>query len=154
MTLCSVYMQTFITHKNMAISAKNLDNKRLGKQRVEALQIFECLMVKESKSYKNKSMRNHKAVKMWKGYEKFLLEVYITEILFEWQIIRGFKNIKCLSKYKKYMKYTEKQSLVKPLWITNEFIESHRSSLIEKNPQHYKTLFPNTIEKVKCIWPT
>ena len=60
-------MQTFITDFDMAQNAKKLDDKRLGKQRIEALQIANCLLVKESR------WKNHPAVKMWKGYERFLI---------------------------------------------------------------------------------
>jgi hypothetical protein len=36
-------MQTFMTHDNYVDTAKALDNKRLGKQRVEAYQILKAL---------------------------------------------------------------------------------------------------------------
>ncbi|MFW9871903.1 MAG: MSMEG_6728 family protein [Candidatus Thorarchaeota archaeon] len=136
-------MQTFITDHDMAISAKNLDNKRLGKQRVEALQIFECLIIKETK------WKNHPAVKMWKGYEGYLLLIYLRSILNEWGIIRNFKSFKCEEKWFTYMtRYTKRKPyiVIKPSWITDEFIESHRSNLIRKKPEYYNPLFPNTKE--------
>lgn len=37
-------MQTFLPHKDFSISASILDDKRLGKQRVEALQIYNVLV--------------------------------------------------------------------------------------------------------------
>ena len=48
-------MQTFLPHKDFSISASMLDNKRLGKQRVEALQIYNVLvgnLTKKGKPYK------------------------------------------------------------------------------------------------------
>ena len=86
-------MQTFLPFMDIEKSAKCLDTKRLGKQRVEALQIFECLMVKETR------WKNHPAVKMWKGYEGFLLYEYLNKILNEWEQVRGFNNEKCSIKY-------------------------------------------------------
>ena len=38
-------MQTFLPYPDFAESAKVLDNKRLGKQRVECLQIMKALKV-------------------------------------------------------------------------------------------------------------
>lgn len=86
-------MQTFITDFNMAQNAKNLDNKRLGKQRVEALQIASCLLEKETR------WRNHPAVKMWKGYESFLIRRYIITLFAEWSNVRIYKNEKCEEHY-------------------------------------------------------
>jgi hypothetical protein len=146
-------MQTFITDHNVSIAAKNLDNTRLGKQRVEALQIFECLEVPESKSYQNKSMRNHKAVQMWEGYSKFLIEVYVAEILYQWQEVRGFNNSKCFTKYMKYRNIVGEYPIIRPHWITDEFIEAHRSNLIAKYPGFYRPLFPNTKDGLEYIWP-
>ena len=143
-------MQTFITDHDMEISAHNLDDKRLGKQRVEALQIFECLMVKETR------WKNHPAVKMWKGYESFLLLKYLYPILHEWENVRGFKNLKCKLKWVRYQENYDVSFysiIIKPPWITNEFIEAHRSNLIRKDANFYKPLFPSTKEDLKYIWP-
>lgn len=51
-------MQTFLPYKSFAESAACLDNKRLGKQRVEVLQILKAL---HNPSY---GWQNHPAVKM------------------------------------------------------------------------------------------
>ena len=59
-------MQTFLPYPDFQKTAQCLDNKRLGKQRVEARQIISTL---EGKS---NGWRNHPAVKMWKGYEDCL----------------------------------------------------------------------------------
>ncbi|MDD5651558.1 MAG: pyrimidine dimer DNA glycosylase/endonuclease V, partial [Candidatus Nanoarchaeia archaeon] len=81
-------MQTFLTDFNMKKNAENLDNKRLGKQRSEGLTIASILL---DKSNNKKGWRNHPAVKMWKGYEEFLLYFYLQWIFHEW-IKKGFKN--------------------------------------------------------------
>ena len=59
-------MQTFLPYKSFRKTALCLDNKRLGKQRVETLQILRALT-----GYYNQSgaWLNHPAVKMWRGYE-------------------------------------------------------------------------------------
>ena len=142
-------MQTFITDFNMAQNAKNLDNKRLGKQRIEALQILDCLLAKKSR------WKSHPAVKMWKGYEEYLLYSYLTWVIDQW-LRRGFKNNKCQDWYlklQKICKYPGVENIKKPKWLTKEFIESHRSNLIRKNSEYYKSLFPNTKEGLSYIWP-
>jgi len=77
-------MQTFLPFSSFWRSAKCLDNKRLGKQRVEAMQILTTL------SGKNKAWKNHPAVKMWKGYENALAEYGIV-ICEEWRS-HGFRD--------------------------------------------------------------
>lgn len=77
-------MQTFLPYSDFKQSAQCLDNKRLGKQRVEALQILKAIT---DPSY---GWQNHPAVKMWRGYEHALSK-YALEICDEW-IKRGFKD--------------------------------------------------------------
>lgn len=139
-------MQTFITDYNPNISAKSLDNKRLGKQRVEAIQIADCLLTKETR------WKNHPAVKMWKGYEPFLIKVYLLSIINEWEA-RGFKNQKCADHWQRLYKKVKNQPIKYPDWITKEFIEAHRSNLIRKNTEFYESKFPDTKYGLKYIWP-
>lgn len=139
-------MQTFITDFDMTQNAKNLDNKRLGKQRVEALQIASCLLVKETR------WKNHPAVKMWINYESFLLREYLHPILIEWES-KKFKNELCAELYLGLLQLVISERPVKPHWLTSDFIEAHRSNLIRKNPEYYKPLFPDTKENLPYIWP-
>ena len=94
-------MQTFITATNFCSSARNLDDKRLGKQRVEVKQILDtCFKIKKSLTpsldnddrlrdpYMTIGWRHHPAVKMWYGYEE-CLGLYYNECVEEW-IKRGF----------------------------------------------------------------
>ena len=141
-------MQTFITDFNMAQNAKNLDNKRLGKQRVEGLQIASCLLEKETR------WKNHPTVKMWKGYEEFLLYFYLNWIFDQW-LRRGYKNEKCTETYERLCnicKYPGFENIKTPLWLSIQFIESHRSNLIRKNPEFYRPLFLDTKEGLEYIW--
>lgn len=149
-------MQTFITDFDLEQSAQNLDNKRLGKQRVEAIQIANCLLIKES------AWKNHPAVKMWKGYEIYLIR-YIYLHLIEWEK-RGYKNIECWKHYynllhavttKMYIQQCIQVNVFSksPEWLTDRFIEAHRSNLIRKNSAYYKPLFSKTKEGLDYIWP-
>ena len=77
-------MQTFLPVADFKESAKILDYRRLGKQRVEARQILNALQGK------SKGWVNHPATKMWKGYEP-ALEQYLREMILGWKSL-GYKN--------------------------------------------------------------
>ena len=57
-------MQTFLPYKDFTKSAKALDNKRLGKQRVEVKQILNAL------DGKSKGWTNHPATNMWRDMKQ------------------------------------------------------------------------------------
>jgi len=84
-------MQTFLPYESFAHSAHCLDNQRLGKQRVENLQIIRALTLP------NYGWKKHPAVKMWKGHEVWLFD-YHQEICDEWES-RGFDDT-CREKFK------------------------------------------------------
>lgn len=136
-------MQTFITDFDMIQNAKNLDNKRLGKQRRESIYIAEVLLKNNKKGYKN-----HPIIKLWKGYEGYLLFVYTFAIMEIWKK-KGFNNTKTQQDYNSLVKLIPNKfkyllslifpfifirSLIwgKPRWLTKDFIEAHRSNLIRK----------------------
>ena len=56
-------MQTFLPDKSFVNSSRILDYRRLGKQRVEARQIYNILIG----NTKSNAWRNHPAVLMWRG---------------------------------------------------------------------------------------
>ena len=59
-------MQTFVPFASFEASARALDAKRLGKQRVEVIQIVRALTVP------GYAWKSHPAVLMWKCYEEAL----------------------------------------------------------------------------------
>ena len=59
-------MQTFLPYADFERSARALDAKRLGKQRVETIQVVRAL------TRPGYGWANHPAVLMWKGYEEAL----------------------------------------------------------------------------------
>jgi hypothetical protein len=110
-------MQTFLPYPDFRESARVLDNKRLGKQRVECLQILQTLakgpyqkricdalgyddgfapcsdkeFVSLPKYYKRRTpWYNHPACRMWRGKEH-ALALYGCHICFEWRK-RGFQD--------------------------------------------------------------
>ena len=140
-------MQTFLPHLSVVDAIKILDNKRLGKQRVEAIQIASCLLEKETK------WKNHPAVLMWKGYEDYLVLWYLwlTILLYE---NRGFKNIKCLEHYSRLKKLVKYENIKRPPWYNAQFVERHQSNLLRKNKEYYSKYFPNVPDNLEYIWPT
>jgi hypothetical protein len=113
-------VQTFLAHPSYVESAKCLDMKRLGKQRVETLQILQTLTY-------GSQWRNHPAVKMWRGQIPALIE-YGIAICEEW-LSRGYKDT-CLAKIKAFGNFNND----KPSWLGNEdFHKAHRQILLAKN---------------------
>jgi hypothetical protein len=136
-------MQTFIPFPSFTASARALDNRRLGKQRVECLQILKAL---HDPDY---GWQNHPAVKMWKYHEQSLVD-YSRAVCIEW-IKRGFKDT-CLDKIAAF--HEARVVTHKPVWITEDFCRSHQSNLKRKDPAHYGPLFPDVPDDLPYVWPT
>lgn len=138
-------MQTFLTSTDpdpliaFVETARHLDYRRLGKQRVEALQILNTLQGKSN------GWANHPAVKMWRGYES-MLERYMNAMIVEWQL-RGYKNTMQLRAL------NNAPPPVLPQWITKDLVLSHRSNLLRKEPHYYRMFWPNMPDNIPYIWP-
>lgn len=103
--------------------ARILDNKRLGKQRVEAYQILKTIN-------NGGKWSNHPAVKQWKGFEKCLM-LYINAHIDVW-ISRGYKNT--MDTYK------VKADVQVPPFLTNKhFVDMHKSRLLFKDEAFYRS---------------
>lgn len=136
-------MQTFLPEPSFYTSAQVLDNKRLGKQRVEGYQILRTLTGKSTGGV------NHPAVKMWRGHESTLY-TYIEVICLEWRA-RGYKDTILDKLQNEFPEYLQSHGL--PNWYNAEFIESHRSNLIRKDPVYYRRYWPDTPDNLPYIWP-
>jgi hypothetical protein len=89
-------MQTFVPDgTSYAASVAALDRARLGKQRVECIQILHALDpgYRSPRTGKPSSWRNHPAVKMWRGHEGALAR-YALACVEEW-VGRGYRDIVC-----------------------------------------------------------
>jgi len=166
-------------YANFTISASVLDRSRLGKQRVECLQILKAL---KAGPYKCKSCHiavthfnsyktgyhcyncespltktpwyNHPAVQMWKKYETGLM-LYLYEICSEW-IRRGYKDT-CWVKAIEvgFRPPNTDEIILLPDWLGNEsFHLSHQSNLLRKNPEHYKQFFMGIPNDLPYVWPS
>ena len=84
-------MQTFLPFSDFTASAKALDRQRLGKQRVECLQLLKAMLPPPIKKRKKRTgWINHPALLMWVGYEASLVN-YALEVIAEWKS-RGYKD--------------------------------------------------------------
>ena len=138
-------MQTFLPHKSFRESAECLDMKRLGKQRVEVLQLLNSFHKPNYKGWKN-----HPAREMWRGHEN-ALALYGMVVCEVW-LERGYKDT-CWNKINAF--YDASKPIVIPKWVGNEqFHLSHKSNLIRKNPDHYKQLWPDIPDNIPYVWST
>ena len=139
-------MQTFLPYPDFAQSAKCLDNKRLGKQRVECLQILKAL---SDPSY---GWQNHPAVKMWEGYKRPLLE-YGLAICAEWTK-RYFQDTCAAKMIALVNNVDELTDKVGPCWLGDSaFHASHRSNLLRKDPVWYGQFGWTEPHDLPYIWP-
>jgi hypothetical protein len=139
-------VQTFLPCKGPILCANILDDKRLGKQRVEAIQILYTLLGFTD------GWLHHPAVKMWKGYEPFLCYSYLRAMLNDWTM-RGFDNTRCNEHFKILCELIPDSNIVQPWWLIDLLCLTHRSKLIQKRPDIYRPIFPNTPDNLEYWWP-
>ncbi len=148
-------MQTFLPFSDFAASAEALDTKRLGKQRVEVIQIVRALTVP------GYAWSSHPAVLMWKGFEEALGRYGLT-ICDVW-VQRGFGDTCAatiaadleafgVAEIRSYAELADQGAL--PPWVSSpELLESHRSALVRKDPEHYRPMFPDVAGDLDYVWP-
>lgn len=142
-------MQTFLPYPDFTLSAKVLDRQRLGKQRVEVMQILKALDMNEDAGW-----GNHPATLMWSGWA-YVLADYGLEICTEW-CRRGYTDT-C---YEKIEDRREKGKFAiagisdMPLWWGDKaFHDSHKSNLVRKDPEYYRAFFPDVPDNLEYVWP-
>jgi hypothetical protein len=153
-------MQTFLPFPNFKLSAKVLDNKRLGKQRVEVLQLLRG------------QFPNHPCHKMW-SYHKDTLAVYGIRICQEW-ISRGYKDtcldkiiaemsapVQAVARNDWFLENLETQLLHQLHWYgSTSFHRSHQIALLRKDYFHYAAKMHDIINlpseealSTPYVWP-
>lgn len=145
-------MQTFLPYADFTASAICLDRQRLGKQRVECLQILITLT-------HGSRWENHPAVRMWRGFEDVLIR-YGLAVCREWKR-RGYRDT-CKGKITQFREvYPDSPKGLKPKFLGNTlFHSSHRAALLFKNPDWYtqfEWLEPPAVPDAKgslpYVWP-
>jgi len=149
-------VQTFLPYAGFEASARALDLKRLGKQRVEVIQIVRALTVP------GYAWKSHPAVLMWRGYEEALGR-YGLAMCDVW-VERGFDDTCAgtitadLAAYGVTPIRTEaelREAGAVPPWAVDgdPVVESHRSALVRKDAELYGPLFPEASPDVEYVWP-
>lgn len=151
-------MNTFVTYRGFARTAASLDMQRLGKQRLETLQILRALR------HETDTYANHPAVYMWEGHEEALV-YYGLVITHEWRIMRGFKDNTWgtfaalaegygMLRTPEMVKGDQPVEVVYPAWLGEDWVlRSHRSNLIRKLPHHYEQEFGVAPDNMPYLWP-
>lgn len=148
-------MQTFLPYADFARSARALDTRRLGKQRVETIQIVRALTVPDY------GWASHPAVLMWKGYEEALgrYGLVCCDVWTE----RGFGDTCAVTiaadlaavgvtHFRTQAELEAAGDL--PAWLGDEAMHrSHRSSLLRKDPEHYGPHFTDVPDDLPYVWP-
>lgn len=132
-------MQTFLPYPDFQSSARVLDWRRLGKQRVETLQLL-----------RGGGWRHHPAAQMWRGHSNALV-AYGLAICDEW-LSRGYADT-CRGKILEH--YDAQSSSAMPHWLGDPaFHAAHRSNLLRKDPIHYGQFGWTEPADLPYLWPT
>jgi hypothetical protein len=143
-------VQTFLPFPDFSESARVLDAARLGKQRVEALQVLRAIV------FPSYGWQNHPAMQMWRGYVPALTR-YALDMVDEWTR-RGHADSTrpLVAEFAPGVDGADVGSgaLAMPPWLGDEALHvSHRSNLIRKAPEFYAPLFPGVADDLPYVWP-
>jgi hypothetical protein len=132
-------VQTFLPYPDFAASAAVLDARRLGKQRVEALQVFRALRVT------GYGWRHHPVVRMWAGYDEALVR-YGLVICTVWRQAGRGDTVQATLTREYGLPVRDQPTLAAagelPPWLGWEPLHrSHRSALVRKDPDYYRPRF-------------
>lgn len=138
-------MQTFVPFTHHWQTAQVLDTKRLGKQRVENLQIAKAIL---DPTY---GWQNHPAVNMWRPYldQLYLYHIWICG---EWVVTRGFEDT-TMQSFRDLVGPIVPGAGPEPDWWGGPIHRSHQSNLIRKDPKYYGPIWPATPSDIPYVWP-
>jgi hypothetical protein len=141
-------VQTFLPYPEFDRSAASLDSQRLGKQRVETLQILRAL------TFSTYGWANHPAKVMWQGYVP-LLASYGIAMTDEWMRRGGADSTRAqIAEFAPEALTVPAAALPQPSWLGNlELHRSHQSNLIRKDHGFYGPQFPGVPDDLPYYWP-
>ncbi|HYG92298.1 MAG TPA: MSMEG_6728 family protein [Nocardioides sp.] len=148
-------MQTFLPYPDFERSARSLDPKRLGKQRVETIQVVRAL------TRPGYGWANHPATLMWKGFEEALGRYGFTCCEVWSELGFGDTCAATIGADLRTAGVTQVRTQAElaaagalPPWLGDEELHrSHRSALVRKDPAHYRPLFPDVPDDLPYVWP-
>jgi hypothetical protein len=141
-------VQTFLPFAEFSESAESLDQARLGKQRVEALQVLRAIVLP---AY---GWQSHPAMQMWRGYVPALVR-YSLAMVDVWTAEgRADTTRPLIAEFAPEAAGPRGVELPMPSWLGNEqFHLSHRSNLVRKFPEFYAQRFPGVPDDLPYLWP-
>lgn len=139
-------MQTFLPHLSFDESAKALDQRRLGKQRVECYQILRALT---DPTY---GWQHHPAVIMWRGHLPALVDYSLT--MCEVWCENGFSDSIADKIYIEFGEHIQTDPKLPPWFERAEVFASHRAMLYRKDPNYYANFEPDSKLYNEYVWPT
>jgi hypothetical protein len=126
-------MQTFLPYESFTRSARALDYQRLGKQRVECLQVLNVFAGVRA------GWGNHPITRMWTGHELSLVKYSLT-VCHVWHVEQGYRDT-CYGKIRNLFPESSMAQINNaepPPWLGDEaFHRSHQSNLVRKAQQYY-----------------
>ncbi|MGN6611732.1 MAG: MSMEG_6728 family protein [Angustibacter sp.] len=147
-----VAVQTFVPYADLVASAAVLDDRRLGKQRVETLQVLRALALPDY------GWQRHPAVLMWSGALPGLV-AYGRAVVEAWTA-RGYADttLEPITEFAPQVVGVGADELLArgllPEWWGDDAVHrSHRSALVRKDPDHYGPVFPDADPDEPYVWP-
>jgi hypothetical protein len=149
-------VQTFLPYPEFLRSAQALDQRRLGKQRVETLQVLRAL------TWPRYGWRHHPAARMWAGYEEALV-CYGLTVCAVWCATGRADTCAVtlgadLAAACGITEVRPEEELAAagelPPWLGAEALHrSHRSALLRKDPAFYRPVFGEEPSDIPYVWP-
>ena len=144
-------MQTFLPYADPRASAACLDDRRLGKQRVETFQVLRAI------TWPTYGWKHHPVTRMWRGFVPALV-AYGLACVDEWAA-RGHADATRAA----LLEFTAgvepdwdelHDTGALPPWVGDEaFHLSHRSALVQKDPELYRPIFGDVPDDLPYVWP-
>ncbi|GAA1908952.1 MSMEG_6728 family protein [Williamsia serinedens] len=146
-------MQTFLPYADFLRSAQVLDVPRLGKQRVETVQVVRSL---ELYDY---GWSTHPAVRMWRGFTPGLVR-YGLDVAQIWTDGgRADTTAAMIAEFAPDVVGRTQRDMaddgLMPPWLGDERLHlSHRAALVRKDPDRYRPLFGDDVpDDLPYFWP-
>lgn len=153
-------VQTFLPYPDFEATAAVLDRRRVGKQRVEALQVLRAMLVP------GYGWRHHPVVRMWAGYAEALV-CYGLVICAQWRSTGRADTVAATLAADYGAEHRDRgthpvrdqaalaEAGELPPWLGWEPLHrSHRSALLRKDPAHYRPQFgPDLPSDLPYQWP-
>ncbi len=148
-------VQTFLPYPDFERSARALDPRRLGKQRVEVIQIVRAL------TWPKYGWAHHPAVLMWKGYEEALGRYGLTCCDVWTETGNGDTCAATIAIDLKPLGIEQIRTQAElaaagalPPWLGDADIHrGHQSTLLRKDPDWYGPQFPGVPDDLPYVWP-